>query len=138
MKKTLAWLVATLLLTIALPLAAHADDSTVADLFRYVPTCITVKGTEAKVEGYFVNLSKKTISNITKLSVAIYQDGEELIPETGFSGDNLEAIELEGRAALPWFFTFTDGGKDLNEGTYVVDSNVYAKFACKFKGAGDD
>lgn len=138
MKKAFTILLAVLLVTLALPLAAQADDSTTADLFRYVPTCITVTGTEAKVEGYFVNLSKKAISNITKLRLVIYKDDEELIPEGSFSGDNLEGFELEGRSAVPWYFTFSDGGKDLNEGTYVVDSNVYAKFACSFKSDADD
>ncbi len=133
MKKALTILLAVLLLSLALPLAAMADDSTIADLFRYVPTCITVTGTEAKVEGYFVNLSKKAISNITELRLSIYKDGEELIAEGSFSGDNLESFDLEGRSAIPWYFTFSEGGKDLNEGTYVVDSNVYAKFACSFK-----
>ena len=133
MKKAFPILLAVLLLSLALPLAAMADDSTTADLFRYVPTCITVTGTEAKVEGYFVNLNNKAISNITKLRLTIYKDGEELIPEGSFSGDNLESFDLEGRSAIPWYFTFTDGGKDLNEGTYVVDSDVYAKFACSFK-----
>lgn len=126
-------MVLVLMLSLALPLAALADDSTTADLFRYVPTCITVNGEQAVVEGYFVNLSKKDILKITKLKLTIYKDGDELISEGSFSGDNLEAFELDSGSTRAWSFTFTSGGKDLNEGTYVVDSNVYAMFSCSFK-----
>lgn len=133
MKKALSILVLVLMLSLALPFAALADDSTTADLFRYVPTCITVTGEKAQVEGYFVNMSAKDILKITKLKLTIYKDGEELIEEGSFSGDNLENFELEAGGTKPWTFTYASGGKDLNEGTYVVDSNVYAMFSCSFK-----
>lgn len=130
MKKALAVLFILALVLGMMP--AYADDSTTADLFRYVPTCITVNGYEAKVEGYFVNLSSKTLLNIRELELTIYRRGEVYIESGSFSGDNLLNFELAPYSVIKWTFTYTNGGRYIADGVQVVGSGVYADFSCKF------
>jgi len=129
MRKTLSLLTVMLVLTLAFPFTALAAVPSESDLFRYIPTYIEINGDEAVVEGYFVNMSNKTLTNIRDMEMTIYEDEESLM--TGaFSSSYLNGYEFAPKSITQWTFTYTDAGRDFSDGTHVVDSNVYALFSC--------
>ncbi len=122
-------LAVVLVLTLAFRFTALAAAPTESDLFRYIPTYVEISGDKAVVEGYFVNMSNKTLTDIRDMEMTIYQDGESLM-SGGFSSSHLNGYEFAPKSITQWTFTYTDAGRDFSDGTHVVDSNVYALFSC--------
>lgn len=131
MKKVVSLLLLVVVFFSFSTMTAMAEPSA-GDLFRYIPTQITVTEEEAMVEGFFINMSEKTISNITELKVTIYNENDIIIAQGSFDGDNLKDFSLKSGRMIAWSFTWQESKAYLNTGSFTCDSDTYALFSCKF------
>lgn len=111
---------------------ALAQGDITADLFRYLPTVVTINGDELVVEGYFVNLSGSTISNLREFEMEIYIKDTSIVDRGSFSGDGLTQFSIAPYSVSSFKFTYTYGGVGLDDGVYTMDESCWADFSCRF------
>lgn len=108
--------------------SAYAAPSR-GDLFRFVPTIITVESKSVTVEGYFLNLNQDCdIKNLKNFNMTVYKDGDELID--GEFG-TINQFTVRSMGVKYQSFTFNKS-HDLNNGVYNCNDHFYASFGCDF------
>ena len=116
-----------LLLTLTAGMACA--DSSRANLFRFVPTIITVETSSVKVEGYFLNLNSDCdIKSHKNFDMTVYKDGD-VLTEGDFGTINDFTVKAMGVKYQS--FTF-NGAHSLNNGVYECNDHFYTSFGCDF------
>ncbi len=129
MKKLICMMLA--LMTLLFGATAFASETPeIPDLFRFVPTRIIIDGENAKVEGYFINMSDTDISGVENLEMLICYQNETIIPQASFDGENLRNMNLRAGRMECWTFNWRGCQSNLKDGVYVVDSDCFASFSC--------
>lgn len=108
--------------------ATKDSGISMGDLIRFIPITIDVSRNEVTVEGYFINLNDRSVSNFKDFEMDVYRNNQLLI--SGYFGTINSFTVLPGKACYQ-SFTFT-GPHNLNTGFYVCDDICYAVTCFRF------